>query len=207
MLDLPGRMRAPLAAGLFLIAGCADPSTSSITLDSADRQQSNVEWAGNVDLANILATARAATAKYHDVSVAVADGYRPTTICEASSVGAMGMHYNNPALLGVIPGSAPLNGSDAVIDPKRPEVVLYEPDEDGVPRLVAIEYVVFRSAWDAVHSEPPTLAGIPFDQRFGSNAHGISDHYELHVWLWRRNPLGMFSPYNPNVRCLSATTH
>lgn len=28
-----------------------------------------------------------------------------------------------------------------------------------------------------------------------------AEHYELHVWLWRNNPLGMFAPYNPKVSC------
>jgi hypothetical protein len=26
-------------------------------------------------------------------------------------------------------------------------------------------------------------------------------HYDLHVWLFKDNPLGMFAPTNPNVRC------
>jgi len=194
-----GWRRSVSAATIFLsVTACSEVSTPVPAVN--DQPGMTVEWAGNPELAKLISTARAATAKYHDVSVALADGYRATTACEANSVGAMGMHYNNPSLLGVIFGSSPLNGSDAVIDPARPEVVLYEPTSDG-PRLVAIEYVVFRSAWDAVHSAPPTLAGVPFDQRFGANAHGLSDHYELHLWLWRSNPLGMFSPYNPKVSC------
>lgn len=193
-----------LLAGITLLAGagCTDIATLAAPDASTTEASTSVDWAGNVELAKILATARAATAKYHDESVAIADGYVATSICQSSSIGAMGLHYSNPRLLGVIPGSSPLNGTDAVIDPARPEIVLYEPQADGTKRLVAVEYVVFRSAWDAVHSEPPTLAGIPFDPRFGSNAHGISDHYELHLWLWRENPLGMFMPYNPNVSCL-----
>jgi hypothetical protein len=26
-------------------------------------------------------------------------------------------------------------------------------------------------------------------------------HYDLHVWLWKSNPAGMFSPTNPDVKC------
>jgi hypothetical protein len=26
-------------------------------------------------------------------------------------------------------------------------------------------------------------------------------HYDLHVWLWKNNPAGMFSPTNPAVKC------
>jgi hypothetical protein len=26
-------------------------------------------------------------------------------------------------------------------------------------------------------------------------------HYDLHVWLWKENPAGLFSPTNPSVTC------
>jgi len=26
-------------------------------------------------------------------------------------------------------------------------------------------------------------------------------HYDLHVWLWKQNPAGLFSPTNPLVKC------
>jgi hypothetical protein len=26
-------------------------------------------------------------------------------------------------------------------------------------------------------------------------------HYDLHVWLWKHNPAGLFAPTNPNVKC------
>ena len=26
-------------------------------------------------------------------------------------------------------------------------------------------------------------------------------HYDLHVWLWKQNPAGMFNPVNPSVNC------
>ncbi len=26
-------------------------------------------------------------------------------------------------------------------------------------------------------------------------------HYDLHVWLWKANPAGIFSPTNPSVTC------
>jgi len=29
-------------------------------------------------------------------------------------------------------------------------------------------------------------------------------HYDLQVWLWKKNPAGMFSPTNPNVKCPKA---
>jgi hypothetical protein len=35
---------------------------------------------------------------------------------------------------------------------------------------------------------------------------GMPIHYDLHVWLWMDNPSGMFAPWNPRVRCPTATT-
>lgn len=81
------------------------------------------------------------------------------------------------------------------------EVLAYEPQKNGRMRLVAIEYVVFREEWDASHAEPPTLLGEPFDESFGEAWHGLPDHYEIHVWLWRHNPDGMFAMWNPDVTC------
>ncbi len=26
-------------------------------------------------------------------------------------------------------------------------------------------------------------------------------HYDLHVWLWKTNPAGVFAPTNPALRC------
>ena len=35
---------------------------------------------------------------------------------------------------------------------------------------------------------------------FPGNASPIP-HYELHVWVWSPNPLGMFYPWNPAITC------
>jgi hypothetical protein len=26
-------------------------------------------------------------------------------------------------------------------------------------------------------------------------------HYDLHVWLWKENPAGLFKPINPSMTC------
>ncbi|HSJ65877.1 MAG TPA: hypothetical protein VK922_18490 [Gemmatimonadaceae bacterium] len=152
-------------------------------------------------MSQTLAAVRAATAQFHDVSAALAAGYRPASACEATPAGGMGVHYVNGSLMGLIPGSFPVNGTDATIDPSAPEVLLYEPRPDGSLRLVGVEYLVFAAAWDAVHATPPELAGEPFALMSGATAHGFLPHYELHVWLWRHNPSGMFAPWNPAVTC------
>lgn len=30
---------------------------------------------------------------------------------------------------------------------------------------------------------------------------GLPAFYELHLWLWKRNPNGLFNDWNPDVRC------
>lgn len=185
-----------------LISACAEPSSPAASVLVEDRYSAQVQWAGNPALVKAIAALRDTTDAFHDLSVAIAAGYRPSVAgCESNSAGAMGIHYGNSALLGLIRGSNPTTGTDAVINPLRPEVLLYEPQTDGSRRLVGVEFVVYRAAWDAVNSQPPTFAGVPFDQKFGSDAHGHADHYELHVWLWRHNPSGMFAPWNPKVSC------
>jgi hypothetical protein len=29
----------------------------------------------------------------------------------------------------------------------------------------------------------------------------MPEHYDLHVWLWKHNPEGMFAQFNPRVSC------
>jgi len=30
---------------------------------------------------------------------------------------------------------------------------------------------------------------------------GMPVHYDLHVWLWKHNPAGMFAEWNPGLSC------
>src|SRR5687767_15404060 len=78
-----------------------------------------------------VAQLRAATAKYHDVQQALADGYAPLGGCVAlPGVGTMGIHYVN------------IPKVDANLSITDPEVLIYLPDEDGELRLVAAEYMI-----------------------------------------------------------------
>jgi len=49
----------------------------------------------------------------------------------------MGVHYLNPALL------------DGTVEPTTPEALVYAPVAGGNLKLVALEYIVFQSVWDA----------------------------------------------------------
>jgi hypothetical protein len=138
-----------------------------------------------------IATLRAATAKYHRVEVAESDGYELGSACVTSSgLGGMGYHYVRYSLM------------DLDIDPQNPEVLLYEPQKNGTLRLVAAEFVVPAEPWHEIHNDPPTFEGQVFDDHRDFTKGGPPfPHYQLHVWIWKNNPKGIFIAYNPDVNC------
>jgi hypothetical protein len=145
---------------------------------------------------NDLHTARSATEAYRNIDTAVAGGYALLTdaakiaCIDKPGVGGMGVHYVKGSLVG-----------DGAVSAATPEALVYEPTTDGKPRLVAVEYVVFQDAWDAAHSSPPSLFGRHFMLVPAGNRYGLPAFYELHAWIWKQNPSGMFSDWNPHVSC------
>lgn len=145
--------------------------------------------ASGTGMSESLAGIRQATAKYHDVNVALADGYVPVSPCEASPAGTMGIHYLKPELLG------------QPIDLRRPPLLLYLPTADG-PQLIGVEY--FKADADqnlATDGDRPSLLGQPFDGPMPGHDEHMPIHYDLHVWVWRHNPSGMFAVWNPALSC------
>jgi hypothetical protein len=144
------------------------------------------------ELERLLLAAKSATQPFRNVAAAVAAGYQQASPCvEDPNLGGMGYHYLNPTLL------------DGRLQLNKPEILVYEPWENGRLRLVALEYMVPAEAWHRIHDNPPHLMGHPFDDhRDPALRHGIPfAHYDLHVWIWRPNPEGMFTPFNPLVSC------
>lgn len=136
-----------------------------------------------------LAAANLATAAYQDVEEAVADGYASTLgpgqgslgCFEDPTKGGMGVHYLKASLL------------DATLDPKTPEALVYEMDNDGaIAGLVAHEYIVPVAAWAG--GEPPMVFGRHLHQ------HPVLPLFVLHTWIWKDNPSGFFEDFNPKVR-------
>jgi hypothetical protein len=60
---------------------------------------------------------------------------------------------------------------------------------------------VLQEAWDANHSAPPSLFGQQFMLTQAGSHYGLPALYALHAWIWKANPSGTFSPYNPQVAC------
>jgi hypothetical protein len=140
--------------------------------------------------ASLAEAVRRATHAYHDVAAARAAGYAPFLGCvSGSQEGAMGTHFVNGDLVG-----------DGVLDPARPEALMYEA-RNGRLRLLGVEYIVLADAWDASNATPPTLLGQSFHYTGSPNRYGIPAFYALHVWAWKPNPHGMFVDWNPHVSC------
>lgn len=146
-----------------------------------------------------LQAARTALAKYSDPIAAVKDGFFSTLACIdfpkgakdgpiEYPPGAMGVHFLNTANIG------------PVLDPAKPQVLIYEPVGDKLV-LVAAEWFV-----------PVQVAGDKAPAIFGQTLAGPMDghepimpaalrHYDLHVWLWKDNPRGVFTSTNASVKC------
>jgi len=182
-----GVMRKNAAASVALVVGlCLAPLVSP-----ADAQKMT-------DQAQ-LDRLRAQLQKYQDPVVAIHDGYFSTLGCiefdkaggpgeMPYKPGGMGVHFLNVQAIGPVPDLA------------RPQVLLYEPD-GGKLRLVAAEWFIPLATGV---KQRPTLLGQPFDGPMQGH-HPLMpvelSHYDLHVWLFKPNPNGMFQPTNPNVKC------
>lgn len=130
------------------------------------------------DLLAELAEARTATAKYHDIDQAEADGYVSLDFCEPHE----GCHWVKFSLL------------DCSFDVTQPEILVYSPDLAG-PRLhlVSVEYVQPRSCSP---TQPEGFTGS--DDVWREDEEGF-DLWEVSAWIWLRNPDGMFAQHNPRV--------
>ncbi|HEY7781130.1 MAG TPA: hypothetical protein VIC85_13030 [Ktedonobacterales bacterium] len=148
-----------------------------------------------------LAAVRAATARYHRLDVATANGYgllkdaAGIACIDNQPVGAMGVHFVNGELVG-----------SGKIDALKPQALVYEPGENGQMRLVAVEYIAFQGPWDATHDMAPMLFGQMFMLTTAPNRFGLPPFYSLHAWVWKNNPSGTFSMWNPTVHCPAAAT-
>lgn len=199
---------------LAALAGGASAKPGLLESIAARIDASTEPAAGEPSLAEV----RAATARFLDVNVALAEGYvrDPGNMCDTAAMmgrdpalGAMGVHFFRPDLLGIsAPPNPRVDGNGTHTDFREPAVLIYEPQPDGSYELVAVENLVFKAAWEAAgNTEPPSFHGVPFDLMQDDpatevdEAHMFMPHYDRHVWLWRENPNGVFAQYNPMASC------
>jgi hypothetical protein len=169
----------PLAvAALLALTGCdaAMPSGADGTALTADLASARGDKA---TLQHELARARAATARYHHVEAAEADGYVDIDLY----IPNMGYHYLNLGLL-----------EDGVFDVERPELLVYADLPNGKRKLVAVEYATPRDP----QNPPPAPDGFTGGEDEWS-VNTDFDLWTLHAWVWMHNPDGVFAPMNPLV--------
>jgi hypothetical protein len=165
-----------------------------------------------------LAEIVSATERFRDVNVALAEGYirDPANLCETAEMmgqpaadGAMGVHYFRPDLLGITaPPSPRVDGNGTHTDFRMPAVLIYEPQADGSMELVAVENLVFIDAWtQSGETAPPSFHNLAYDEMVDNpetaldEAHNFQPHFDRHVWIYRENPNGVFTSFNPTVTC------
>jgi hypothetical protein len=143
-----------------------------------------------------LAQVKQATQQFRSLGTAKTAGYgilvdaKKIACIDVPGTGGMGVHYVNGKLVG-----------DAAVTAAKPEALVYQPAAGGAMKLVAVEYVVFKAKWDAAHATPPSLFGRPFSLTAKPNRFGLPAFYSLHAWIYKNNPMGTFSPWNPRVTC------
>jgi hypothetical protein len=134
---------------------------------------------------------REATARFRDPAAAEAEGYQLMFGCVSGpDSGAMGLHYVNMTFV-----------LDGVLDPARPEIVIYEPQSNGRRRLVGADFLVFAADWHGKNAGTPQLEGQLMHLIESPNRYGLPAFYTLHVWAWKDNPTGMFVNWHAKVSC------
>jgi hypothetical protein len=156
-----------------------------------------------------LEAARRATAKYHEVRVAEADGYRAI----GPDAPGMGIHYVRSH-----------SGASSGFDVEHPDILLYEKDSSAPSgyALVGVSYLLSADTdVDGQPKDPPfpkslaswhrhaDLCVLP-DRSVKGNLNDDQCKAEggqftaltqwmVHAWIWKDSPAGVFSPTNPNV--------
>jgi len=141
--------------------------------------------------AGLIGAVRQATERFKDVKVAEAEGYSLMFGCVSGpDYGAMGLHYVNLPLV-----------LDGVLDPAKPEIIIYEPLPNGRLKMTGADFLIFAADWHASNAATPALQGQLMHLFESPNRFGLPNFYTLHVWAWKDNPAGAFSNWHANVTC------
>lgn len=178
-------------AAIVLVAACGDRTVTASNTGREMRahRSTSFDVAFGPDVERDLATLRRVTAPFHEFDVARHAGWSTEiTPCmvDPAGAGGMGFHYGNTTL---IDGTARVDA---------PQLLLYEPEQNGKLRLVAVEYII-PYTFHSRDAEPPVLFGQKFQQN------DVFQLWGLHAWVWKNNPSGIFANWNPNVDCSNAT--
>lgn len=186
LMGLACSVAAVLLTGSFSHEASAEDSRAARSSTSDRHSARHKQHSG--ELARVV---REATRRYRDVDVALAEGYQLMFGCVSGpDDGAMGLHYVNLELVG-----------DPALDPRRPEIVIYEPLPNGGRRLIGADFLVFADAWHSTNASTPELMGQLMHLFESPNRFGLPAFYTLHVWAWKSNSNGAFVNWHPDVSC------
>lgn len=138
----------------------------------------------DIDIEVLLSEVRNATSSFHNFDNAIGAGWNtPLSPCVVHpQLGGMGYHYGRMEFF------------DGRINHLEPQVLLYEPLENGGLEFVGVEYIIPFEIHPS-DEEPPVI----FEQEYHQN-HELG-FWALHVWTEKENPSGMFADFNTNVSC------
>lgn len=131
-----------------------------------------------------VAISKKALKKYRDIDVALDEGF--VGLVPGACVPNMGIHLIKPN-----------RADDAKLNIKKPEILVYEPLKDGSYKLVAAEWYVPAEETN----KTPKLFNEKFQGPMDNHDGSKGQHYDLHAWLFKKNPDGMFAPENKRVSC------
>ncbi|MGH7694840.1 MAG: hypothetical protein ACRENH_07655 [Gemmatimonadaceae bacterium] len=176
------------AIGALTFAACQSEGNLAPAYSHGTHGASTISAAQADGIEEVLQVVRRVTQPFADFNVAFGAGYNAqlTGCFENPPVGGMGFHYGNPALI------------DGVVQALKPEILLYEPQQNGTLLFVGVEYVVPYTAW--TKPNPPAIAGVAFHR---NDAFGL---WVLHAWIGKNNPRGTLFDWNPTVSCQFATS-
>lgn len=157
---------------------------AAIALSVASWQGAQAEQGLSSQTLKELAQVRRATARYHNILNAYADGYVEADFDPPG----IGCHMINIGYL-----------FDPEIDLEKPELLIYD-DCSGTARgkseLRAVEYAL-ACALDCASTPMPE--GFSGDHDVWEVFVGTPYLWTLHAWVWRHNPDGIFVKVNPAI--------
>ena len=170
---------------VLLITGCqkdtaVNPAGEEIETTATASTQKGSNGFGNytgLDPQTVweLQQAKIATARYNNFDNAVADGYVDINVI----VPEMGYHFLRMEHL------------NPTFEYDKPEILVYNREENGRMKLVAVEYAV------PIAESANAPAGFTGNNDQWSIYQGVL--WTLHAWIWEYNPEGVFNPTNPLI--------
>ena len=127
-----------------------------------------------------LQRARAATSRYRNINNAFRDNYQDIGLVMPN----MGYHFMKTSLV------------DPVFEITKPELLVYNKNEDGNFELVAVEYAVPIDP-NSPNTPPNGFTGADDQWDFNTLNTGL---WTLHAWIWKNNPDGVFNMTNSLVQ-------